>query len=490
MKIDILKYIYDKTYLSPREKNEYYSPIFSDDNNKIVGNYFKYNNDLDFTKISNNLKSFDKKTLSNIMQNIYLYDNENSINSKLKSFDYKGEDLYLIRKNVFLDIKKDNNYEKVKNLLKEKMNKIPTNLKEIYQIIKSISTKDFKYFNNNNINKDNIKKDDFLDYGLEIETESIINPNNKEESYMIYKDFELIDVNAKNFLINDKVKYDILKCSFLGKNEIIIHYPINKLENKNYICILSKFDEEKNDILNKYLLIYKKENDYKSHFKSINYNMKKYLKNLSFVNNTAPIVIGEFYEIGTVIKLINNKGYFPPIPLEIIDIKQDFNSKPLIGLENIGATCYMNATLQCLCNIQKFVDYFKYNNHLSEIVKDDINKEKLCSAFKLLIENLYNYKSSQNYRIYLSKNQEDKIKLKADNSKIKSYYAPRNFKDTISRMNPLFKGIAANDAKDLVNFLLMTLHEELNMAPQNQTDNNNDNFFQDQTNKSLMLNNL
>ena len=31
----------------------------------------------------------------------------------------------------------------------------------------------------------------------------------------------------------------------------------------------------------------------------------------------------------------------------------------------------MNATLQCLCNIEKLVDYFKYNKHLIEIVRND-----------------------------------------------------------------------------------------------------------------------
>ena len=80
--------------------------------------------------------------------------------------------------------------------------------------------------------------------------------------------------------------------------------------------------------------------------------------------------------------------------MNIKEIKKDFNSKPLIGLENIGATCYMNATLQCLCNIDMFVNYFKYNERFFDIIKADINKEKLCSAFKLLIENLYHYKSS------------------------------------------------------------------------------------------------
>ena len=36
-------------------------------------------------------------------------------------------------------------------------------------------------------------------------------------------------------------------------------------------------------------------------------------------------------------------------------------------------------------------------------------------------------------------------------------------------MNPLFEGVQANDAKDLVNYLIMTLHEELNRAPKKRT---------------------
>ena len=52
-------------------------------------------------------------------------------------------------------------------------------------------------------------------------------------------------------------------------------------------------------------------------------------------------------------------------------------------------------------------------------------------------------------------------------------------------MNPLFKGIAANDAKDLVNFLIMTLHKELNKA-----NNNNNNMILDQRNQQLMFTNF
>ena len=49
----------------------------------------------------------------------------------------------------------------------------------------------------------------------------------------------------------------------------------------------------------------------------------------------------------------------------------------------------MNATLQCFCSIEKFVDYFKYNKHLINTVKSDTNKSQLCSSFKLLIEKLW-----------------------------------------------------------------------------------------------------
>ena len=113
-----------------------------------------------------------------------------------------------------------------------------------------------------------------------------------------------------------------------------------------------------------------------------------------------------------------------------------FKQRPKIGLDNIGATCYMNATLQCLTHIDSLVDYFKYDPQIEEIKKNNAN---LTSSFKTLVDNLY----PKNY-ISISR------------------YAPNDFKEKISVMNPLFQGIAANDAKDLVNFIIMTLHNELN----------------------------
>ena len=55
-------------------------------------------------------------------------------------------------------------------------------------------------------------------------------------------------------------------------------------------------------------------------------------------------------------------------------------------------------------------------------------------------------------------------------------YVPKNFKEVISEMNPLFKGIAVNDPKDLILFLLETIHKELNKVEdvQSLTPNSND----------------
>ena len=49
-------------------------------------------------------------------------------------------------------------------------------------------------------------------------------------------------------------------------------------------------------------------------------------------------------------------------------IINDFPAPPLIGLKNVGATCYMNATLQCLSQIKKLTDYFKYHDYVNQLV--------------------------------------------------------------------------------------------------------------------------
>ena len=108
-----------------------------------------------------------------------------------------------------------------------------------------------------------------------------------------------------------------------------------------------------------------------------------------------------------------------------------------LGLQNIGATCYMNATIQCLCHVTKLKNYFLNEEN---VMKDMKNKNcPLTNEFYKLINILWR-----------------------ENFEGKNYYAPNSFKDIISKMNPLFQGIAANDSKDLIIFLYENIHKEIN----------------------------
>ena len=69
----------------------------------------------------------------------------------------------------------------------------------------------------------------------------------------------------------------------------------------------------------------------------------------------------------------------------------------------------------------------------------------------------------------------------------KKSYSPYSFKEVLSKENPLFAGVQANDSKDLINFLLEKMHQELNVINNNIKNNNTVINQQDQTNRDLML---
>ena len=143
---------------------------------------------------------------------------------------------------------------------------------------------------------------------------------------------------------------------------------------------------------------------------------------------------------------------------EIFKLKNSYNELLLkynelipitVGLNNIGATCYMNATLQSLSNVKELSNYF-----LHKFIPNDPNK-RLSNEYYTVVKNLW------------------------DRNNNGRAYSPDSFKNTLSQMNPLFAGIAANDSKDLINFLLETFHTELNkptakinnmITPQDQKD--------------------
>ena len=128
----------------------------------------------------------------------------------------------------------------------------------------------------------------------------------------------------------------------------------------------------------------------------------------------------------------------------IIQLDSD---KPTLGLQNVGATCYMNATLECLIHMKELSQlllsafFFKYPKEN----KDYAEKHKLTLSYINILSQVFF------------------PKLNGNTSK---YYAPYEFKNLISELNPLFQGVQANDAKDLLQCILENLHTELKMATQ------------------------
>ena len=139
-----------------------------------------------------------------------------------------------------------------------------------------------------------------------------------------------------------------------------------------------------------------------------------------------------------------DQDYLPEVKNGRIVLRTDI---PSIGLQNIGATCYMNATLECLIHIKELSElllsafYFRFPKENENYSKE----HKLSIQFVNILSQVYF------------------PKLHGNNNK---FYAPYDFKNLISEMNPLFAGVQANDAKDLLQFILENIHSELKQAQQ------------------------
>jgi len=307
-----------------------------------------------------------------------------------------------------------------------------------------------------------------------------IDQNQENKIIMIYNNFELISKDNINKLFWNDYKNNIncYKCIFTdGKLIVNLNNSDKILGNKDPISLIGILNE-KNVFIPESILIYFSEYKRQPHLDKIKNNLIDFLQKFKFENNNkSETIFDKSQKIGIIIKYeydVNTNDNIPdtPIPVPVPEsipppitpkkpssIKLNFEKAPLIGLENIGATCYMNATLQCFSHIEKFVDFFKYHSQPLSIYES--NPDSLTYSFKLLTDKLW----PDNF---------DKNKTS------KTYYAPHEFKTKISTMNPLFEGVAANDSKDLVNFIIMTLHEELNKGNNSVS---NEDYMVDQRDK-------
>jgi len=208
-----------------------------------------------------------------------------------------------------------------------------------------------------------------------------INDHKEKKSYMIYDKFEILEREMAQDLINGifrvygvgmNVIYatedNYLKCE-INEGKIIIHYPKNFNRNDKYISVIGQLNNE-NQFLNEYILIY---NDYSSqynHMNNIKRNLNHYLASLQnqLIENSAPIVLGEYNEIGTIIKYSKetfnyNSNNQPMNKEEIkININNDLNKGTFINKLNEPQNSFIKNDF----NLNKNNTFNKWNNYLDE----------------------------------------------------------------------------------------------------------------------------
>uniref|UniRef100_A0A0K2T6F4 Ubiquitin carboxyl-terminal hydrolase n=1 Tax=Lepeophtheirus salmonis TaxID=72036 RepID=A0A0K2T6F4_LEPSM len=128
-------------------------------------------------------------------------------------------------------------------------------------------------------------------------------------------------------------------------------------------------------------------------------------------------------------------------------------SDGLMGLANLGNTCYMNAALQCLSNTPSLTEYF-------------------ISCFYPKAHSPLSGKSNSLSKSYCS------LMLEMWTKKRSSYVVPSGVVRSIKAAHPIFQGYLQQDSQEFLRCFMDTLHEELMesfIAEEEDEENNNSN---------------
>ena len=492
-------YYYQNNQNMQINNNNYYSNM-AGNNNNMYKNYHNnqlnnntYNNNINFWNPTQNFNNYNingqnqnnytnYNNINNNMESFNRYNNNNNnVNLDIKTYNnynnnYNPNNRTNNNNNFNLDIRTNNNNNKnsnfnfLNNITQNNYNRNNIlnqyNNNNIYQKnnntfkrnnnIYNQNSNNFNQNNNNNFNQNNNNNNNFYqnnqyNNNFNQNNNNNFNQNNNNNNFYqnnnnnnnnFYQNNNNNNFNQNNNNNNNFYQNNNNNNNNFYKNNNNNNFNQNNNNNNFYQNNNNNFNQNNNN--NNF-----NQNNYKNNKVNLDPQTFNYFNNNKFnynyqnnnINNNNNGNNNDNNNIKHK-KKINN--------LKKDDIELNFTIDKR-GLENIGATCYMNSPLQCLYHIKP----------LSEnLINDDkIDRTmELTYCFKKLIEKLTgceNKKRFMNNYTY--------------NEKAKNYVAPQEFKDLIGKKNDLFKGINANDSKDLIIFLLEKMDRELTIR-NNKTD--------------------
>ena len=241
---------------------------------------------------------------------------------------------------------------------------------------------------NNIINEEENNKINLIEKGKGSSINTEHNNLLKEGNFRI----TIIANNDKNphNQIEEKNEIVFKKEELLGNQKKELEEGNKKLEEEK-----KKIEEKENNLRKKADELNQKDNELKNKADELNQKGNKLQLLTDDLQKRENLLSNEKKKFKEEYDKLNNKLIEREKAIEAKEIEITESKKPiLIGLNNIGATCYMNATLQCLSNTKKLTEFFL------NIYKISPNKNMSNEYYKVLT-NIWDRKLNNKSRMIL-----------------------------------------------------------------------------------------